>query len=175
MSSPCEPSSLVLHRVRVEPHLSWWCSRTLSQPVSGHLERSYNWVCFFLNLETNPHPTGFLAPTVDLCLVQQTGVCAQGNSCVLKTWTTEICKGSNYLFLYGTVSLGPQTRSGTDQEPDKCLEEEGVKWLLPLWLRDVYSPCDSEWQSGQVGLGPQWGGMCSWSATWWSHKRCLHS
>ena len=75
------------------------------------------------NLETNLHPTGLLAPTIDLCLVQQTGVHAQGNSCILKTWTIEICKGSNYLFLCGTVSLGPQTRSGTDREPNKCLEE----------------------------------------------------
>ena len=118
-------------------------------------------------LETNPHPTGLLAPTIDLCLVQQTGVRAQGNSCILKTWTIEICEGSNYLFLCGTVSLGPQTKSGTNREPSKCLEEEWVKQLLPLWLRDIYSPCDSEWQSGEVGLGPEWEGMCSLSATLW--------
>ena len=175
-SSPCEPSPLVLHRVAIEPHLSWWFSRTLSQTVIGQ-SWTFLQLSFFSppNLETNLHPTGLLAPTIDLCLVQQTGVRAQGNSCILKTWTIEICKGSNYLFLCGTVSLGPQTRSGTDREPNKCLEEEWVKQLLPLWLRDIYSPCDSEWQSGEVGLGPEWGGMCSLSATLWSHKWCLHS
>ena len=170
-STPCEPSPLVLHRVAIEPHLSWWFSRTLSQTVTGQ-----SWTFLQLSfppppappyLETNPHPTGLLAPTIDLCLVQQTGVRAQGNSCILKTWTIEICEGSNYLFLCGTVSLGPQTKSGTNREPSKCLEEEWVKQLLPLWLRDIYSPCDSEWQSGEVGLGPEWEGMCSLSATLW--------